>query len=40
MIFVVTVWKDFEMNTMKHYHKLYLKIDVLLFAYMFETFRR
>ena len=29
----------FEMKTMKDYHDAYLKRDVLLSAYLFETFR-
>ena len=28
------------MNTMKDYHDLYLKVDVLLLACVFETFRK
>ena len=32
------IWK-FEMKTMKHYHDLYLKCDVLLLADAFEKFR-
>ena len=28
------------MNTMKGYHDLHLKVDVLLLACMFETFRK
>ena len=34
------VWKSFIMNTMKDYHDLYLKVDVLLLACGFETFRK
>ena len=35
-----SVWKSFIMNTMKDYHDLYLKVDVLLLACGFETFRK
>ena len=37
--YVLNVWKKFEMKTMKDYHDLYLKCDVLLLAYVFEEFR-
>ena len=30
----------FKMNTMKNYHDLYLKVDVLLLACVFENFRK
>ena len=40
VIYVVNVWKDFKMNTMKHYHNLFLKIDILSLACVFETFRK
>ena len=33
------VWDRFEMKTMKDYHSLYLKWDVLLLANVFEKFR-
>ena len=32
------VWNKFEMKTMKDYHNLYLKCDVLLLANVFEKF--
>ena len=35
-----SVWKSFIMNTMKDYHDLCLKVDVLLLACGFETFRK
>ena len=35
---VINVWKIFEMKTMKDYHDLYLKCDVLLLADVFEKF--
>ena len=37
--YVVIVWNKFEMKTMKSYHNLYLKCDVLLLVHMFEKFR-
>ena len=33
------IWKEFEMKTMKDYHDLYLELDVLLLADVFENFR-
>ena len=36
---VLKVWKKFEMKTLKDYHDLYLKCNVLLSADVFEKFR-
>ena len=36
---VLNVWSKFEMKTMKDYHDLYLKCDVLLLTDVFERFR-
>ena len=33
------VWEEFEMQTMREYHDLYLEVDVLLLADVFESFR-
>ena len=35
-----SVQKFFVLNTIKDYHDLYLKVDVLLLACGFETFRK
>ena len=36
---ILNVWKKVEMKTMKDYHNLYLKCDVLLLADVFEKLR-
>ena len=35
---ILYVWKSVKMNFMKDYHEMYLKVDVLLLACVFETF--
>ena len=37
--YVLNVWKKCEMETMKDYHNLYLKFNVLLSADVFKGFR-
>ena len=34
-----TVWKEFNIDSMKDYHNLYNLSDVLLLAHIFENFR-
>ena len=34
------VWNEFEMETMRNYHDLYMVTDVLILADVFENFRR
>ena len=36
---IFNVWNKLEMKTMKDYHSLYLKCNVLLIADLFEKFR-
>ena len=35
---VLSVWNKFQMKTIKDYHNLYLKCDVLLILHVFEKF--
>ena len=35
---ILKVWKEFEIETMKNYHDLYLKCSILLLADAFENF--
>ena len=35
---VINVWSKFEMKTIKDYHDLYLKCEVLFLADVFEEF--
>ena len=37
---VFNIWEAFTMSTMRGYHDLYPKVDVLLLACFFETFRK
>ena len=37
--YMLNVWNQFEMKTMKDYHDLYLKYDVLSLADVFQKFR-
>ena len=37
--YVLNVWKTFRMKSMKAFNYLYLKLDVLLLACVFETFK-
>ena len=34
----LNIWKTFKMNTMKDYHVLYFKVDILLLDCVFQTF--
>ena len=36
---VLSVWKAIKINTINDHHDLLLKFNVLLLAYVFETFR-
>ena len=37
---VFNAWEAFKLNAIKDYHDLYLKVDILLLACPFETFRK
>ena len=37
---VLNVRKAFKINTMKDYHDLYLKVDILKLGFLFETSRK
>ena len=37
---VLNIWKAFKMKTTKDYHDLYLEVDVLSLACVFEAFRK
>ena len=35
-----SIWREFGIRNMGEYHDLYLRTDVVLFANVFESFRR